>query len=228
MNIAFFTHKKSSVLYSLLDTFKNGKIYVVDFSKSRDLETACCAKGAYYIHWVSWNALKEEFNYMDLIISYKLPHIIPFDIIYGCRYGGVNIHPSLLPKYPGLNPWLEMYYNMDLEGGVTIHRLSEKPDFGNILLQESFRIGLGEPLNDAMAKAEEIAVMLLKQMLSQRLYTHAGKKQQLIRSKLIRITHEEIRKLPAIRRWHLFCGFPELELTFTALPNVYDEIGEYM
>lgn len=226
MDIAFFTHKKSSVLCSLLDTFKNGKVYVVDFSKSRDLETECCAKGAHYIHWVSWNALKEVFNPMDLIISYKLPHIIPFDIISICRYGGVNIHPSLLPKYSGLNPWLEMYYNMDLEGGVTIHHLSEKPDFGNILLQGSFRIGLGEPLNDAMAKAEEIAVTLLKQMLSQGLYTHAGKKQQLIRNELTRITHEEIRKLPAIRRWHLFRGFPELELPFTALPNISDEIGE--
>ncbi|MFP3019255.1 MAG: phosphoribosylglycinamide formyltransferase [Arsenophonus sp.] len=47
----------------------------------------------------------------------------------------INIHPSLLPKYPGLNTYRKALENGDKEHGSSIHFVTEKVDFGPIILQ---------------------------------------------------------------------------------------------
>lgn len=56
------------------------------------------------------------------------------------RYPGriVNIHPALLPKYPGTNAIAESYGSADARLGITIHRVDYGMDTGPILVQESF------------------------------------------------------------------------------------------
>ena len=51
----------------------------------------------------------------------------------------VNIHPSLLPKYPGKHGIRESYDSGDSELGITIHYVDYGLDSGPIILQESFR-----------------------------------------------------------------------------------------
>jgi methionyl-tRNA formyltransferase len=50
--------------------------------------------------------------------------------------GGINIHPSLLPKYRGPSPVQAAILNGDAEAGVTVQRLALKMDTGDILAQE--------------------------------------------------------------------------------------------
>ena len=50
----------------------------------------------------------------------------------------VNIHPSLLPKYPGTDGIGDSYESLDSELGITIHLVDYGVDTGPILLQKSF------------------------------------------------------------------------------------------
>ncbi len=56
------------------------------------------------------------------------------------RYAGriVNIHPSLLPKYPGTHGIEESFRSADRELGITVHRVDRGTDTGPVILQRSF------------------------------------------------------------------------------------------
>ena len=69
----------------------------------------------------------------------------------------VNIHPSLLPKYKGLNAVQQALNNNDKELGVTIHYVDAGMDTGEIIAQEKITIeDLNEPLESIMAKVHNI------------------------------------------------------------------------
>ncbi len=48
----------------------------------------------------------------------------------------LNIHPSLLPKYKGLNTHFRSLKNKDKYSGCTVHLVNEKLDSGKIILQK--------------------------------------------------------------------------------------------
>lgn len=52
----------------------------------------------------------------------------------------INVHPGLLPKYRGPNPYLQAIKNMETESGVTFHLMDENFDSGAILLQKKVEI----------------------------------------------------------------------------------------
>ena len=52
----------------------------------------------------------------------------------------INIHPSLLPKYKGLNTHEKAIKNKDKYAGCTVHYVNEKLDSGKIILQKKVRI----------------------------------------------------------------------------------------
>ena len=52
----------------------------------------------------------------------------------------LNIHPSLLPKYPGLNTHQRAIDACDKEHGATVHFVTEKLDEGPIISQETVRV----------------------------------------------------------------------------------------
>jgi len=52
----------------------------------------------------------------------------------------INIHPSLLPKYKGLNTHLRAISNKDKFAGCTIHYVTEKLDSGKIIMQKKIKV----------------------------------------------------------------------------------------
>ena len=52
----------------------------------------------------------------------------------------INIHPSLLPKYKGLNTHLRAINNKDKFAGCTVHYVTDKLDSGKIILQKKVKI----------------------------------------------------------------------------------------
>ncbi len=52
----------------------------------------------------------------------------------------INIHPSLLPKYKGLNTYSRVLKNKEKKTGCSVHFVNEKLDSGNIIIQKSFYI----------------------------------------------------------------------------------------
>jgi methionyl-tRNA formyltransferase len=79
----------------------------------------------------------------DLIVVFSMSQLLK-PIIYKIpKYGTINIHPSILPKYRGPNPDFWHYMNMEKEQGITIHYIDEGEDTGDILYQQVVSVPLG-------------------------------------------------------------------------------------
>ena len=52
----------------------------------------------------------------------------------------INVHPSLLPKFKGLNTFARMLKNKEIKAGCTVHYVSEKLDSGITIVQKKFFI----------------------------------------------------------------------------------------
>jgi len=50
----------------------------------------------------------------------------------------INIHPSLLPKFKGLNTFSRMLKNKEKKAGCTVHYVNKKLDSGNLIVQKKF------------------------------------------------------------------------------------------
>ena len=73
-----------------------------------------------------------------LVASYG--KILKKDILDLPRYGSINIHPSLLPKFRGPSPYVSAILQDERETGVTIMLMAEKMDAGPILAQARIAI----------------------------------------------------------------------------------------
>ena len=64
----------------------------------------------------------------------------------------VNIHPSLFPKYKGLNTHQKALKNNDKYSGCTVHYVTDKVDSGKIILQKKVKIKRKDSLNTLTKK----------------------------------------------------------------------------
>jgi methionyl-tRNA formyltransferase len=72
------------------------------------------------------------------------PNRIPGRLLSFPRFGFLNLHPSLLPDYRGPAPLFWIFRNGDQGSmGITVHRMDEAFDSGDILLQESISLADG-------------------------------------------------------------------------------------
>ena len=95
------------------------------------------------------NKLSDEFKILNTIKQYKISIIClagfmrilssNFIKVFGKKI--INIHPSLLPKFKGLNTFKRVLQNNEKKTGCTIHFVNNKLDGGKIILQKFFYIG---------------------------------------------------------------------------------------
>ncbi|MHB8126861.1 MAG: methionyl-tRNA formyltransferase [Desulfitobacteriaceae bacterium] len=76
----------------------------------------------------------------DLLVLVFVTDFVPKAMIDLAPLGGINYHPSLLPKYRGGSAIAWTIISGEKETGVTIHYIDEGVDTGNIILQESVPI----------------------------------------------------------------------------------------
>lgn len=103
----------------------------------------------------------------DIIITYRCPYIIPYRIYSMAVKGAYNIHPSLLPAYAGLNPWEKIFKNKETVSGVTLHRISDDIDGGEIIFQQAFNINPNNSFEYVRNEADIIAAQLIAHLCSQ-------------------------------------------------------------
>ncbi len=77
----------------------------------------------------------------DLVIVVAYGKILPPDFLSYPKYGCVNVHASLLPRYRGASPIHWAILNGDTQTGVTTMQMDEGMDTGDILLVRSVPIG---------------------------------------------------------------------------------------
>ena len=97
---------------------------------------------------------------VDLVVlaGYMKILTVPFIQRFADRI--LNIHPSLLPKYPGLDTYRRAMEAGDLEHGTTVHFVNEIVDGGAIVLQAKVPIFSDDQLDDVMqrVKAQELQI----------------------------------------------------------------------
>jgi methionyl-tRNA formyltransferase len=71
----------------------------------------------------------------DFTVSAHFQRLLPAQLFKRARIGGVNLHPSLLPKYRGMSPQHWPIAHGDANTGVTVHFIDEGVDTGKILRQ---------------------------------------------------------------------------------------------
>jgi len=89
----------------------------------------------------------------DILITAGFGQILKQESLSIALQASINLHPGLLPQRPGSNPFRDVLMGGDLNAGVTVHRLTEKVDKGEILEQISYPV----PENAGERKLRELA-----------------------------------------------------------------------
>ncbi|PIU79037.1 MAG: methionyl-tRNA formyltransferase [Candidatus Moranbacteria bacterium CG_4_10_14_3_um_filter_44_15] len=98
---------------------------------------------------------------VDLIIVAAYGKILPKEILKIPRYGSVNVHASLLPKYRGASPVQGAILGGEKETGVTLMLMNEKMDKGDVLMQEKIQVGESETAKNLLGKLGRLGAKML-------------------------------------------------------------------
>ena len=102
----------------------------------------------------------------DLIVLAGFMRILGKEFIKGYENKIINLHPSLLPKYPGLNTHEKVLENKDKFHGATVHMVDEGLDTGKIIGFSKFKVESYDNYDSLLAKTHEIEHKLLPQICS--------------------------------------------------------------
>ena len=95
----------------------------------------------YYENKILFNFRKYKISFICLAGYMK---IISNNLIRNYQKKIINIHPSLLPKFKGLNTYNRMLKNKEKKAGCTVHYVNEKLDGGNAIIKKMFFINLND------------------------------------------------------------------------------------
>jgi len=98
---------------------------------------------------------------VDLFIVASYGKIIPKNILDLSKFGSLNVHPSLLPKYRGASPIQAALLNGEKKTGITIMLMDEKIDHGPILSSAKYPISETENFLTLHNRLAELGAKLL-------------------------------------------------------------------
>ena len=117
-------------------------------------------------------SLKDEkfFEYFkglnpDICIVADYGRIIPAHYLEIPKFGFINIHPSLLPKYRGPSPIQTTIINGDMETGVTIIKVDAEVDHGDILSSIKYQVSREKKYKDTESDLAGLGAKLLTETL---------------------------------------------------------------
>ena len=123
----------------------------------------------YYVNGKNQQQYEEILNNTnpDIIIVACFPYKLPALICQHKDCNAFNIHPSCLPKYRGPVPLFWQFYYGEENTGITIHRLTEDLDQGDIVLQQVVPYSDGFSTTDATSLLATTAANMLKTLARQ-------------------------------------------------------------
>ncbi len=101
----------------------------------------------------------------DIICVVAYGKILPKEILEIPKYGCINVHASLLPKYRGAAPIQWAVLNGDKETGVTTMYMDEGMDTGDMILKETVSIGEDETTGELWNRLSKIGGNILVKTL---------------------------------------------------------------
>jgi len=171
-NIALFVTKEPLCLQTFIDNKKllKGKISVI-IGTEKSLEPLAKKAKIPFITIDEKNQVKAEeeiiqickkYN-IDLISLARYMRILSPNFVWRYPNRIINIHPSLLPAFPGASAYAQAYERGTKIVGVTSHYVTENLDQGPIIFQDSFKVDPDDTLEKIKTKGQELeAETLLK------------------------------------------------------------------
>ena len=182
--MALMVTKEPHCLEAILAALKSKKLkadIACVIGNHRDLRSKVEKSGLPF-HYVAWeNRAKAEEKTLkilekakvDFVVLARFMKILSPNFVWRFKNKIINIHPSLLPGFPGPQPYRQAYEHGVKIAGVTAHFVSMHLDEGPIIAQESFRIkprmtlkqivAIGQPL-EAKALVNGIKLYLTKRL----------------------------------------------------------------
>ncbi len=189
--MAIFVTKEPRCLETLLAAVKQGKLKkaepVLVLGNHRDLEATAKKAGLPFIHLPWEDRVKAEAqalqilaeNEIDFVVLARFMKILSPNFVWRYKNKIINIHPSLLPSFPGPQAYRQAYEHGVKIIGVTAHFVSMHLDEGPIIAQSSFAVKPQYKLKDIMNQGQKLeAKTLLKAVqiyLTKQLDVHWGK-----------------------------------------------------
>ena len=102
----------------------------------------------------------------DLTVVAAYGRILPEDILEAPKYGSINVHSSLLPKYRGAAPINWAILNGEETTGVTIMYMAKELDAGDIILQKETPIGPNEDAQTLTVRLAELGAEALSEAVT--------------------------------------------------------------
>ncbi len=102
----------------------------------------------------------------DLLCVVAYGKILPKELLDIPKYGSINVHGSLLPKYRGAAPIQWAVLNGDEETGITTMFMDEGMDTGDMILKEKVKIGDDETTGELWNRLSDIGAKLLVETVS--------------------------------------------------------------
>lgn len=114
-------------------------------------------------------AILEEIKKLkpDFLIVEDYGLILPKEMLEIPKYAPLNIHHSLLPKYRGPSPAPSSILSGDKVSGVTIIKMIEEVDAGDILAQEEYELKVDETTDSLLTKLNELGGKLVVSVIKQ-------------------------------------------------------------
>jgi formyltetrahydrofolate deformylase len=171
--LALLVSKEPHCLQQLIDDTRHGKLHgklVGVFANHPDLEPIAKQAGLPFA-WHAADDIEAHFNWLhkklaeagaDLVVLARYMRILPTRIVGAFRHRIINIHPSLLPYFPGAAPYKQAYESGVRVHGCTAHFVTEQLDEGPVILQDVFHINVGmDQLDDVKRKGLELEAAVL-------------------------------------------------------------------
>jgi formyltetrahydrofolate deformylase len=118
----------------------------------------------------------------DLVVLARYMRILPDKVVAAFRNKIINIHPSLLPYFPGAAPYKQAYESGVRVHGCTAHFVTEQLDEGPVILQDVFHINVG---SDTLENVKENGLTLESDVLSRAVKLYLDEELVVVEGKVI-------------------------------------------
>ncbi|MER5174372.1 MAG: formyltetrahydrofolate deformylase [Candidatus Nitrosocosmicus sp.] len=189
-NVAIFVSKEDHCLLKILNSVSKGEIVsnisiiIGSDERLKHIADSHSIPFFYIDHVVHDEAedkilqLVDQFD-IDLIVLARYMRILTPNFVWRYPNRIINIHPSLLPAFPGALAYVQAYERGAKIIGCTAHFVTEDLDQGPIIIQESFKVLPGDTLETIKKKgqlAESTALLeAVKLFLNDKLEVYWGK-----------------------------------------------------
>ena len=150
-----FSKKKKSILNIKLVISDNKYAKGLEFSKRKKISTKVIK---FEKKRDAENKILKliKSNKIDLICLAGFMKILSEYFLEKCNLKILNIHPSLLPKYKGLNTHMRVLKNKDKFSGCTVHLVNKNLDAGKIILQKKVKVNKNDTIKSLEKKILKI------------------------------------------------------------------------